>query len=153
LHRQTGRAPVYFYLFTHPRPPAIASASTETDADNPPPTGAPHRSEIPYVFGNLDLDDRYRWTKDDREVSRIFTRYIAQFIKTGNPNGIYDRQAEFTKLGRVASARALPQWPAAKHERDGITRQVIDVDTHTMWDAGAERQALIKRIMDGRSGN
>jgi len=153
LHRQTGHAPVYYYLFTRPRPQAVATASSEGEADDrAPSTGAPHRSEIPYVFGNLDMDGRYRWTKDDREVSRIFTRYIAQFIKTGNPNGIYDRQAEFTKLGRVASAREFPQWPAAKQERDGITRQVIDVDTHTMWDGGAERQALIQRIMERRSG-
>ena len=149
LHRQTGRAPVYFYLFARPRPPAVA-----VEADDPAPsTGAPHRSEIPYVFGNLDMDGRYRWTKDDREVSRIFTRYVAQFIKTGNPNGIHDRQAMFATLDRVASARAFPTWPAAKLERDGITRQVIDVDTHTMWDAGTERQALVQRIMERRSGN
>ena len=154
LHRQTGGAPVYYYLFSRPRPPAVAISSSEGEADNrAPSTGAPHRSEIPYVFGNLDMDGRYRWTKDDREVSRIFTRYIAQFIKTGNPNGLYDRQTEFTKLGRVASVREFPQWPAAKQERDGITRQVIDVDTHTMWDGGAERQALIQRIMERRSGS
>jgi para-nitrobenzyl esterase len=154
LHRQTGRAPVYFYLFTRPRPPAVAAANPEIEADNSAPsTGAPHRSEIPYVFGNLDMDSRYRWTKDDREVSRIFTRYVAQFIKTGNPNGINDRQSMFTTLGRVASARALPNWPAAKVERDGLTRQVIDVDTHTMWDAGAERQALVERIMARRPGS
>jgi para-nitrobenzyl esterase len=154
LHRQTGRAPVYFYLFTHPRPPAVAAAAAQTEDENPmPSTGAPHRSEIPYVFGNLDSDPRYGWTREDREVSRMFARYVAQFVKTGNPNGINDRQATFTKLGRVASARELPHWPAAKQERDGLTRQVIDVDTHTMWDASAPRQALVQRIMERRPGN
>jgi para-nitrobenzyl esterase len=154
LHRQTGRAPVYFYLFTHPRPPAVASATREAQDDSAPPsTGAPYRSEIPYLFGTLDADPRYRWTRDDRDVSRTFARYVAQFVKTGNPNGISDRQANVTKLGRVTSVRESPYWPAVKQERQGLARQVIDVDTHTMWDASAERQALVQRVMERRPGN
>lgn len=153
LHRQTGRAPVYFYLFTHPRPPAVAPATQESAGENPSPsTGAPHRSEIVYVFDNLDQDRRYHWTSDDRAVAHIFSSYIEQFVKTGNPNGINDRQSDFTRLGRVTSVARPPRWPAVRQERDGLTRQAIGKDTVTMWDASAERQALIERIMKARAG-
>lgn len=153
LHRQTGRAPVYFYLFTQPRPPAVASAAKETEGENPSPsTGAPHRSEIAYVFANLDQDPRYRWTNDDRAVAQLFSSYIEQFVKTGNPNGINDRQSDFTRLGRVTSVARPPRWPAVRQEREGLTRQAIGKDTVTMRDASAERQALIERIMKARPG-
>ncbi|PMS17791.1 carboxylesterase/lipase family protein [Trinickia soli] len=154
LHRNTGRAPVYFYLFTHRRPRPVASAAKEAEAENPSPaTGAPHRSEIVYALANLDEDRRYRWTEDDRAVSRIFSGYIEQFVKTGNPNGVNDRQADFTRLGRISSVGRLPHWPAVRQERDGLTRQAIGTETVTLWDSSAERQALIERIMQARSSH
>ncbi len=154
LHRKTGRAPVYFYLFTHPLPPAVAAAGDATAGeDASPSTGAPHRSEIVYVFGNLDQDRRYRWTSEDRNVARIFSGYIEQFVKTGNPNAIESRQATFASIGRVPNMLKLPSWPAVREERDGLTRQVIDTRTYTMSDSSAERQALVERVMKSRSGN
>ncbi|WP_116138217.1 carboxylesterase/lipase family protein [Trinickia diaoshuihuensis] len=147
LHRQTGRAPVYFYLFTHRRPPAVAGYD-----DSAPATGAPHRSEIVYALSTLDEDRRYPWRKDDRTVARIFSGYIEQFVKTGNPNGRYDRQSNFTKIGRVPDLQAAPDWPAARLGRDGIVRQVIALDTHTIEDPSAERQALVERVMSSRGG-
>lgn len=154
LHRQTGRAPVYFYLFTHSRPPAVPAARQATQADNPrPATGAPHRSEIVYVFGNLDQDRRYQWTNDDYTVSQVFSGYIEQFVKSGNPNGATDRQSMFRSVGRVANPRQLPHWPAVRQERDGLARQVIDTDTRTISDTSGPRQALVQRIMEARSAN
>lgn len=153
LHRQTGRAPVYFYLFTQPRPPAVASSAKEAEGETPSPsTGAAHRSEIVYLLGNLDEDPRYRWTRDDRAVAQIFSSYTEQFVKTGNPNGVYDRQADFMRLERGTSVARAPHWPPVRQERDGLTRQAIGKDTVTVWDAGAERQALIERIMKARPG-
>ncbi len=50
--------------------------------------GAPHASEIPYVFGNLGA----RWgidtiTVQDARVAETMNTYWANFAKTGNPNG------------------------------------------------------------------
>lgn len=154
LHRQTGRAPVYFYLFTHRRPPP--NAGSAKDAEREPPaasTGAPHRSEIVYALNSLGQDGRYPWTNDDHAVARIFSGYIEQFVKTGNPNGRSDRQANFTQVWRSTNRQPAPNWPAAQLGRNGITRQVIALDTHTIEDPSAERQALIQRIMSGRGQN
>jgi len=74
--------------------------------------GAPHASEIAYVFNNLEA----RWgapesTPIDQNVADVMNRYWVNFAKTGNPNG-----------------EGLPAWPvydSAKNEiiefqRDGI---------------------------------
>jgi para-nitrobenzyl esterase len=177
LHRQTGRAPVYFYLFAHPRPPAVAAASKAASDDPATDAGAPHRSEIVYAFGNLDQEPRRRWTNEDRDVSRVFSGYIERFVKSGSPNGaehgvtlrvaehfdrvfkigrntgIFDPHPRSEAFLRAASARSLPHWPAVSQERDGLTRQVIDKNTRTTFDSGAERHGLIQRIMDTRHGN
>jgi para-nitrobenzyl esterase len=194
LHRQAGRAPVYFYLFARRRPPAVAGSTGGTQradraegpdgakmTSNDDPmlsSGAPHRSEIVYVFGNLDQDPRYRWTNDDRTVARIFSGYIERFVKTGTPNGADhplsrlffsghvdlllnagkregpDGVTSNTRtIARLLADRQRPYWPAVRQERDGLTRQVIDADTRTTFDASAERQALVQRIMGARPGN
>ncbi|PMS15035.1 hypothetical protein C0Z18_28820 [Trinickia dabaoshanensis] len=154
LHRQTSRAPVFFYLFAHRRPPALANAATNAEEERPRPgAGAPHRSEIVYALSNLDEDRHYAWTDDDRTVSRIFSSYIERFVKTGNPNGRYDRQSNFMKAQRVPDLHAAPNWPAATTGRDGIMRQVIALDTRTIEDPSAERQALVQRIMSARDRN
>lgn len=155
LHRQKGRAPVFFYLFTHRRPQAVAATEQLADAKQEAThTGAPHRSEIVYVLDNLDNDPRYRWTNDDRSVSRIFSGYIEQFVKTGDPNGTSAGQAKMPMhAGARAQSARSPHWPAVRQERDGLARQAIDIDTRTIWDSSAARQALLERAMGERSGN
>ncbi|WP_245964860.1 carboxylesterase/lipase family protein [Trinickia dinghuensis] len=178
LHRQTGRAPVYFYLFAHRRPPAVAAGGKAIEnEDSTPVTGAARRSEIVYVFGNLDQDPRFRWTTDDYAVSRIFSGYIEQFVKSGTPNGAsvataqifsehVDRLVEAGAPGGAGGARTNPQtigrspadltppqWPAVHPVRDGLARQVIDTDTRTTFDTGAERHALVQRMMQARTRN
>jgi para-nitrobenzyl esterase len=132
LHRQTGRAPVYFYRYTHPRPAEFEP--TQQSNDDPHfVTGAVHAAEIEYALGNLRHSPLYAWRAEDHEVSRVFSGYIAQFVKTGDPND-----------------RALPHWPAAREERRGIARQVIDTGTHTSWDGAGPRQAFMQQFFADR---
>ena len=76
-------APAYYYDFEHVMPGATA-------ADY----GSYHSSELPYVFGTLDILRRPT-TDTDRKVADVMQAYWVNFIKTGNPNG-----------------GALPQWAA-----------------------------------------
>lgn len=70
--------PAYIYMFSY-----VPEALKERL-----PMGAPHASELPYVFNTLQT----RWgvkevTETDRETSRLMNTYWANFAKTGNPNG------------------------------------------------------------------
>ncbi len=50
--------------------------------------GAPHASEIPFVFGTLHVWQWMRhYTLADREYAPILQEYWADFAKTGDPNG------------------------------------------------------------------
>ena len=122
LQHETGRAPVYFYLFAKPRP-----AKRHPEPDDVPATGAVHSGEIEYALGNLDGNNVYAWTAADRKVSRIMEGYFANFIKTGDPNG-----------------QGLPHWPAVHESAGGLLRQTIDTDTRTEVDDGARRQAFLR---------
>jgi para-nitrobenzyl esterase len=128
LHRQTGGAPVYFYEYAHPRP-----LETSPLRDGPPKSliGTVHGAEIEYALDNLDAEPQYVWAADDREVSRVFSGYVAQFVKTGNPNG-----------------SGLPEWPAVREQQGGLTRQVIANPTQTVLDRGAAEQAFMLRYYD-----
>ncbi len=86
--------PSYMYLF------AYVPASVRDRM----PYGAPHGSEIPYVFNTLDT----RWgsdaaTPEDHEVARVMHSYWANFAKTGDPNGL-----------------GLPEWPTYERGQDNV---------------------------------
>jgi para-nitrobenzyl esterase len=100
LHARTSGQPVYRYYYTHPRPASKAGV--------PAATGAGHSVEIEYVLGNLDGNEVYAWTADDRAVSRQAQAYFANFIKSGNPN-----------------AAGLPQWPALDAQGAGAGTSVM----------------------------
>lgn len=125
LQRKTGKAPVYFYYYAHPRPAKVHPAPGEL-----PDSGAVHSGEIEYALGNLDGNAVYAWTPADRKVSRVMQAYFANFIAHGDPNG-----------------EGLPKWPAVVASQGGLLRQTIDVDTHTEVDRGAARQAFLQRFL------
>ncbi|TAN15603.1 MAG: carboxylesterase family protein [Chitinophagaceae bacterium] len=93
LQRLTGEQPVYRYNFGKARPPMVDAKEEKNSSMPPPLKGAEHSWEIEYALGNLSTNKTYAWTPDDYKVSAIMEDYFANFIKTGNPNGI-----------------ALPKW-------------------------------------------
>jgi para-nitrobenzyl esterase len=125
LQRRSADAPVYFYLFARPRP-----AKRHPLPGERPDPGAVHSGEIEYALGNLDSNPVYAWTPDDYQVSRVFEGYIERFVKTGNPNG-----------------PGLPDWPAVGKPDGAVARQRIDVDTRTIQDRGAARQAFLQAFL------
>jgi para-nitrobenzyl esterase len=123
--RQTG-APVYRYYYTHPRPPMKPGAGNDVPGlagapDRPrhvqPPRGAVHAAEIEYALGNLETNPLYAWTPADRTVSRLLQGYVANFVKTGDPNG--EGLPTWPRAGTSERARLLEidETPEARPER------------------------------------
>jgi para-nitrobenzyl esterase len=56
--------------------------------------GAPHGSEVPFVFGTLATQTAGQYNNSDRQISEQMQEYWTNFANSGNPNG-----------GK------LPQWP------------------------------------------
>lgn len=72
LNEKTGKA-AYIDYFTHTLP-------------GPYDCGAFHTADVPYWNGALD--GRAEWLEDiDYDISKVMQQYLADFAKTGNPNG------------------------------------------------------------------
>ena len=127
LHRQTGEALVYRYLYAHPRPPMRPEVAGEPQGDQPPATGAVHSAEIEYALGNLDVNNIYTWAPEDYQVSNVMKAYFAAFIKTGDPN-----------------SADLPEWPAASSEDDEQSVvMVLDVEPRAEPEQHPERYRFL----------
>jgi para-nitrobenzyl esterase len=63
--------------------------------------GAPHATEIPFVFDTVAAKYGKDLTDADRAAAQAANAYWANFVKTGNPNG-----------------PGLPQWPAYSPKTD-----------------------------------
>lgn len=137
VHDATSGQPVYRYLYSRERPKMMIEGKVaglaggvkdKTEAEEvvenkiPEIHGAVHSADIEYAMGNLPTNRVYDWQPEDYMVSDIFMGYYANFVKTGNPNGI-----------------GLPQWlPLDNSDSPGF--MVIDVKTRMEKDAGAERR-------------
>lgn len=104
LHGKTGDSPVYRYYFTQPRPGE---------------PGAFHSVEIEYALGNLDRNPRYAWTDVDRRISETMESYFANFIKTGDPNGL--GLAGWPTVNREGYVMRI--GPDSRAERDTTARR------------------------------
>lgn len=136
MHQLTSGQPVYRYRYCHPRPAMAIKGKVaglaggvqdaKTDAPViPQDRGAVHSADIEYAMGNLPTNRVYDWQADDYRVSAVFSGYYANFVKTGNPNG----------LGLVA-------WPKVNGEAVPPVLQ-LDVCTTVKRDPQMQQRYLL----------
>jgi para-nitrobenzyl esterase len=121
-HWKSGGQPVYRYLWSQIPPPEIGAKPPTTGT--PTPQGAQHSSDLPYAFGSLNLITANAWTPADYQASAALQGFLANFIKTGNPNG-----------------EGLPQWPWFQASVPKV--MVIDANSHTIGAPGLRRYEFL----------
>jgi para-nitrobenzyl esterase len=86
--------------------------------------GAPHASEIPFIFGTLPVWQNMRKYNDsDRGYAPQMQEYWTNFAKTGDPNG--GNLAKWPKFD--AAARAYMDFTdAGPVAKEGLRRQACD---------------------------
>ena len=114
--KTAGNNPVYRYYYSHPRP-------APKSGDQPAPEGAVHSSEIEYAMGNLPTNNVYDWSPDDYKVSHIMQDFFANFVKTGNPNGL-----------------GVPHW---KPLSEGEKPQFMHIDVNTRLESFTHRDRYL----------
>lgn len=150
-HRETGHSPVFYYRYTQPLPPEVnpASASAQRHAGEPV-LGARHGAQVAYALGNLNQVRKYAWTAADYDVSRIFSSYVEQFVKTGDPSGTASAAQGASAEGSTARSESwLPRWPALVAENRGMLMQTIGAQTSSVWDRSAPRHGMLQRLTAG----
>jgi para-nitrobenzyl esterase len=140
LQSKTGGKPVYRYMYARPRPEmrsemgnARAGLAGGVVKDSnakkaPAATGAVHSAEIEYAMGNLPTNRVYDWQPEDYKVSEIMQAYFANFIKTGNPNGL-----------------GVPEWPSIKNNST-VPVMHIDVNTRVEMEKNRDRYLLLDKL-------
>jgi para-nitrobenzyl esterase len=120
IQSQTSNQPVYRYFYSHPRP---ALRDEKANEKYPPSSGAVHSADIEYAMGNLPTNRVYDWQPVDFKISEIFQGFFANFIKTGNPNGL-----------------GVPAWPAVK---SGSAAEVMHIDAETRAEKETHRDRYL----------
>ena len=139
LHAKTSGQPVYRYYFSRPRPAmrnnelvAGLAGGVQKKGDGDVMTipeydefkGAVHSADIEYAMGTLPTNRVYDWQPDDYCVSDQFINYYANFIKTGNPNGL-----------------GLADWTSITG-KERPTQLILDVDSYEEYDPAFEQRNL-----------
>ena len=116
-------APAYLYLFSY-----VPAALRERLR-----FGAPHASEIAYVFNTLADRNGVAVTPADREIARMMNAYWINFAKTGNPNG-----------------NGLPNWPVFDANKQEVFECREDGSAGNTADMRKSRLDVIEKLATGR---
>lgn len=113
-------ANVYVYYFNHDLPEHANPVRDEAFF------GSFHSSELWYFFDSLrDMEGQRQWTDTDYALADTITSYIANFVKTGDPNG-----------------EGLPEWVVCSTENGGAFMWWHDGEAKCVTEAYPEREAL-----------
>lgn len=135
--KSNSSKPVYRYMYCHARPDMVMKDKTaglaggvqdkKSDAPAMPRIpGAIHSADIEYQMGTLPTNTVFAWNADDYAVSDIFESYFANFIKTGNPNGL-----------------GLPEWTPTNGQ---AVAPVMHIDVNTFLKADSQMEKRYKLI-------
>jgi para-nitrobenzyl esterase len=113
-------APAWLYRFAY--------VAESTRAKEP---GAGHASELPFMFDTLDARFGGAATPKDREAARAFHTYVANFARTGDPNG-----------------RNLPAWAAVRGDGTDLMVFTPDDGPRMQRDPWRDRLDLIERAAE-----
>ena len=133
MHAKTGGCPVYRYNYCHPRPAMRVKGKVaglaggvidkkDGEAEQPIAPGAVHSADIEYAMGTLPTNRVYDWQPEDFIMSDVFSSYYANFIKTGNPNGL-----------------GLTDWTPMNATNTLPTLQ-LDVESKLTYDEGEQKR-------------
>jgi len=115
-----GRGAVVIYYFDFPMPRF--------------PNGAPHWTEVPYVFANFGWFGEHHLPlrPEDLVASDLIRRYWINFVASGNPNGKdLPRWPAFNE--RTASALVFDRTPGARQLPNLERLRAIDVRHGCAW--------------------
>jgi len=106
-----GNGSVYNYLWSHRIPASSTDAGTSRDPRN---TLGWHGSDTWFVFGTVraGISPERPWTRRDHQLADVMSTYVANFVRTGDPNGAN-----------------LPGWPRANDDF-GYIEVIDDVVAH-----------------------
>lgn len=99
--------PTWYYRFSY-----ISDAAAGPKAE-----GAIHADDLPYFFDTVDIKYGAKTRPADQAMGHTITTYIANFAKTGNPNG-----------------QTVPQWPGYT----GANGQMMDFATDGIAKVGLD---------------
>ncbi|MBT9473171.1 MAG: carboxylesterase family protein [Pseudomonadota bacterium] len=96
--------------------------------------GAPHATEIPYVFDTVKAKYGEALTPSDAKIAQLTNAYWVAFAKTGDPNGdgrpawpVYDPASDqILDLANDGTAAKADPWKA----RLDLTEQAVDAGQH-----------------------
>lgn len=115
--------PVYAYRFSY-----VAEKLPPAPAGAPPQNGAGHASDIPFFFNTQAIKYEAGTTPRDNAMGKAISAYLANFAKTGNPNGAglpvwprYDR-AKDEIMDFATSGKAVPGKDGWGAELDAVAR-------------------------------
>ena len=114
-------ANIYAYLFDH-----------EPPGRNADYYGAWHSSDLWYWFDSMrdDVEGQRNWTSADHRMADTMTSYLANFVKTGDPNGAglpawEQVTANTSNFVRFADGYAYPVTETPYPDRDTLNRASV----------------------------